>query len=131
MPSLLTAALMTANHNKSYLLLLSVVFHYHGLDEKEQVILHREADKLGADTELTWVNSFVTEDIYSAFDRAKVFLKETIPEEDRESKLEILTKVWRANEEKGQISEMEATSMLRLAKDWKIERDLMAVIRGK
>lgn len=122
---------MTAEHKKSYLLLLSVVFHYHGLDDKEQKILNQEAASINATEELVWVNKFVSEDIYSAYDRARAYFKESLSENDREKKLVFLSKVWKANEAKGHITEMEATAMLRLAKDWKVERDLMNIIRKK
>jgi uncharacterized tellurite resistance protein B-like protein len=48
---------------------------------------------------------------------------------DKEKRLNYLSAVWDANNKKGYISEMEATAMLKLAKDWHIERDLIERIR--
>jgi hypothetical protein len=37
--------------------------------------------------------------------------------------------VWEAAKSKGYISEMEATAILKLAKDWAVQKDLLKLIR--
>jgi hypothetical protein len=37
--------------------------------------------------------------------------------------------VWESNKKKGYISEMEATALLKLAKDWQIEDDFVEMIK--
>ncbi len=53
---------MTSEEKKAYLLLKSVIFHYHGLDEDEQEILDETADSLDAQEELAWAANFISED---------------------------------------------------------------------
>jgi uncharacterized tellurite resistance protein B-like protein len=49
---------------------------------------------------------------------------------DKDKRLSYLDMVWKATNQKGYISEMEATAMLKLAKDWQIEGELIAMVRG-
>jgi hypothetical protein len=38
--------------------------------------------------------------------------------------------VWESNNLKGYVTEMEATAMLKLAKDWKVESEIAKIILG-
>lgn len=120
---------MTSEEKKAYLLLKSVIFHYHGLDENEQRILQETADNLNAHKELSWANDFIAIDYYTAFDRAREYLAEMMNKLDKETRLSHLSMVWDANNRKGYISEMEATALLKLAKDWDIESELIEMIK--
>jgi hypothetical protein len=120
---------MTSSEKKALLLLKSVIFMYHGLDESEQAILVETAAELDAQEELNWVKDFIAEDYYDAFEKSRDFLKEQMLSLDKEKRLEYLKKVWADNMKKGYISEMEAMGMLKLAKDWEIERDLIQAIK--
>ena len=120
---------MTSNEKKALLLLKSVIFMYHGLDESEQAILIKSAEELDAKEELQWVNDFIAEDYYDAFEKSRDFLKEQMTALDKDKRLEYLKKVWGDNMQKGYISEMEAMGMLKLAKDWEIERELILAIK--
>ena len=121
---------MTSEEKKAFLLLKSVIFHYHGLDEDEQKILDDTAAELDGEDELEWANEFIAEDYYTAFDRAREYLAEVMNKLDKESRLHYMSIVWEANNKKGYISEMEATAMLKLAKDWHIESALIEMIRS-
>ena len=48
---------------------------------------------------------------------------------EKEKRLRYLKEVWDANLSKGYISEMEAMAMIKLSKDWDIERELIASIK--
>ncbi len=121
---------MSSEEKKAFLLLKSVIFHYHGLDEDEQKILDNTASDLEAEDELEWANSFIAEDYYTAFDRARIYLNDVFKKSDRKKLLSYLDMVWKANNQKGYITEMEATAMLKLAKDWEIENELISMVRG-
>ncbi len=121
---------MTSDQKKAYLLLKSVIFHYHGLDEDEKKILVETANKLSAEKELKWANEFISKDYISAFERAREFLNGIIGSLKKEERLDYLDMVWKANNQKGYITEMEATAMLKLAKDWKIENELITLVRS-
>ncbi len=110
---------------KATLLLHSLIFHYHGLDDDETVLLEATARKLDGMDELNWANSFIAEDYISAFERARGFLKNTIGKLSHEEKLSQLVAIWKDNYDKGYVTEMETTAMLNLAKDWEIEQDFM------
>ncbi len=120
---------MTSEEKKALFLLKSVIFHYHGLDEDEQKILDETAKQLDAQDELKWANEFISKDYLSAFERAREYLNETIGNYDKSIRLEYLDQVWQANNKKGYITEMEATAMLKLAKDWHVENELIEMVR--
>jgi hypothetical protein len=121
--------MMTSEQKKALLLLNSVIFHYHGLDEGEQKILEEAAKNMDGTDELEWVQKFVQEDTITLFERAREFFKENILTYDRETKLSYLNSVWEATNKKGHITEMEAMAILKLAKDWGVQRDLLALVR--
>ncbi len=123
--------LLTSEHKKTLLLLKAMVFYHHGLDEEESRMLREMAAGLGALTELQWVTNFVRIDVHTAFDRARTHLNELTAPWDTESKLHCLGLVWEATNRKGCITEMEATTILKVAKDWKMQRELMGMVRKK
>ncbi|WP_232064526.1 hypothetical protein [Rhodocytophaga rosea] len=122
---------MTSDQKKAFILLKAVIFHYHGLDESEQAILNETADKLQAHEELQWVTEFIASDEYTAFERAREFLNGLAENWDTATKLSYLSIVWEATNKKGHITEMEATAMFKLAKDWKIQKELISLVRKK
>jgi hypothetical protein len=120
---------MTSEQKKALLLLNSVIFNYHGFDAEEQKILDKIADEINSKDELDWVNNFVQEDVGTLFERAREFFKTTIALYDQETKLSYLSKVWESTNIKGYITEMEAMAILKLAKDWGVQRDFLAMVR--
>jgi hypothetical protein len=44
-------------------------------------------------------------------------------------RLAYLSEVWHSTEKKGYISEMEATAMLKLARSWEVEGELVTLVR--
>jgi len=107
-----------------------MIFHYHGLDEDEIQILERTAKELDGANELKWANAFIAKDYSTAFDRARTYLKDTLGKQKKDKRLWYLDRVWKANYQKGYITEMEATAMLKLAKDWGIESELISMVRS-
>ena len=107
-----------------------MIFHYHGLDEDEIQILKNTAKELDATTELEWANNFIAEDYGTAFERARNYLKDTLGKHEKSQRLSYLDQVWKDNYQKGYITEMEATAMLELAKDWGIQSELITMVRS-
>ena len=122
---------MTSDQKKAFLLLKAAIFQHHGMNEDEQKILLEAAEKLEAIEEFNWVNAFISSDVYSAFERARQFLSEVAVDWDNDTKLSYLSSVWEATNKKGHITEIEATAMLKLAKDWKVQKELMALVRKR
>lgn len=120
---------MEKEEKKAFILLKSLIFHYHGLDEDEEKMLLDTAEKYNAHDELQWANDYIAEDFMTAFDRSRDFLKEIIGNLPVETKVSYLFSVWDDNNMKGYLTEMEATAMLKLAKDWNINNELMVKIR--
>lgn len=114
---------------KSLMLLKAIIFHYHGLDEDEEKILYRSARELNAHEELKWAFDFISEDYISAFDRARAYMSENMKSIEKYKRLQFINLTWKANSEKGYITEMEATAMLKIAKDWEVDRELIALIQ--
>ncbi|HSZ24079.1 MAG TPA: hypothetical protein VK766_00060, partial [Cytophagaceae bacterium] len=106
-----------------------VIFNYHGLDEEEKKILADTAEKLDAREELKWAYDFSEQDNITSFERSREFFKTTIATYEKESRLEYIRAVWDDTQSKGYVSEIEAMSMLKLAKDWGIQKDLLALVR--
>jgi len=111
-----------------YMLLKSVIFHYHGLDDAEKKDLDRTAEELEAHVEYKWALDFVAEDYITAFDRARNYLNDIIGDYTKEKRIELVNMVWRANNLKGYVTEMEATAMLKLAKDWNVQKELIELV---
>ena len=120
----------TSEDLKCFMLLVAVIFHYHGLDEEEKIILEQKASDKKAFEELNWAYEFIAEDYMTAFDRARAYLKEAINTLDKPKRLKYINDTWNANGEKGYITEMEATAMLKLAKDWEVDRELIEIVQN-
>jgi hypothetical protein len=113
---------------KVYMLLKAVIFHYHGLDEEEKNDLENTARELDAAEEYKWALDFISQDYITAFDRARDFLNEIIGDYPKEKRIELMNMVWQSNNLKGYVTEMEATAMLKLAKDWNVQQELIALV---
>lgn len=110
------------------MLLKAVIYHYHGLDEAEKRDLENVSTDLEAKNELDWALDFVAEDYITAFDRARTYLNTIIGDYTKPKRVELINMVWQSNNLKGYVTEMEATAMLKLAKDWNVERELVDLV---
>jgi hypothetical protein len=113
---------------KVYMLLKSVIFHYHGLDDEEKKDLDKTSDDLNAKEEYKWALEFVAEDYITAFDRARTYLNNIIGDYPKNKRIELINMVWQANNLKGYVTEMEATAMLKLAKDWNVQKEMIELV---
>lgn len=119
---------MEEEEKRIRMLLKAVIYHYHGLDELEKEDLEVSARMWQAQTEFDWAMDFVREDYITAFDRARAYLNEIISDYPREKRNELINMVWQSNNLKGYVTEMEATAMLKLARDWKVEDEFTQLI---
>lgn len=120
---------MTEETKKAVMLLKSLIFHYHGLDEDELKLLEKAAENLSARAELKWANTFIADDYLSAFERSREFLSKVFNSMEAKDRLKYLLEIWEENYDKGYVTEMETTAMLNLAKDWSVEIDFMQNVR--
>jgi hypothetical protein len=118
----------SSEEKKVYMLLKSVIFHYHGLDDVEKKDLDRTSEDLDARVEYKWALDFVAEDYITAFDRAREYLNNIIGDYSKEKRIELINMVWQSNNLKGYVTEMEATAMLKLAKDWNVQKELIELV---
>lgn len=119
---------MSTEEKKVYMLLKSVIFHYHGLDEEEKQDLDKTADSLSAHHEYEWALNFISEDYITAFDRARDYLNNIIADYPKKKRIDLMNMVWEANNLKGYVTEMEATAMLKLARDWNVQKELINLV---
>jgi len=119
---------MTTEEKRVYLLLKAVIFHYHGLDHAEELDLKEAARKLDGMDELKWAEEFVEKDHITSFDRARTYLVDIIGDYPKLKRVELINMVWESNNIKGYVTEMEATAMIRLARDWKVEKELIELV---
>ncbi len=122
---------MDSQEKKVYLLLIAVIYHYHGLDNLEREHLEKTAVEIKGLKELDWVNDFIEKDYINAFERARKYLSESIGDYPEEKRKKYIKAVWEANKIKGFITEMEAIAMIRLAEDWKVREELARLVQGK
>lgn len=118
----------SSDEKKVYMLLKSVIFHYHGLDETEKIDLDKTAEDLEAREEYKWALDFISQDYVTAFDRARGYLNDIIGDYAKEKRIELINMVWQANNLKGYVTEMEATAMLKLSKDWNVQKELIELV---
>jgi uncharacterized tellurite resistance protein B-like protein len=118
----------SAEEKKVYMLLKSVIFHYHGLDEVERNDLEKTAQDLEAHEEYKWALDFIAKDYITSFERAREYLNDIISDYPKEKRIELINMVWQANNLKGYVTEMEATAMLKLAKDWNVQKELIELV---
>jgi uncharacterized tellurite resistance protein B-like protein len=111
-----------------YMLLKAVIYHYHGLDDDEKKDLESSAREMEAEAEYQWALDFISTDYITAFDRARVYLNELIGDYPKEKRIELINMVWQSNNLKGYVTEMEATAMLKLAKDWNVQQELINLV---
>jgi uncharacterized tellurite resistance protein B-like protein len=71
---------------------------------------------------------FVATNYVTAFDRARFFLNDIIGDYQKEKRVELINMVWQANNLKGYVTEMEATAMLKLARDWNVQKELIKLV---
>ena len=121
-------SIMTTEEKQVYMLLRTVIFSYHGLDENEKVDLENTAAKLDAKDALKWALDFIAEDFVTAFERARTYLNDIIGDYPKKDRIDLINMVWEANNVKGYVTEMEATAMLKLAKDWNVEKELIELV---
>jgi hypothetical protein len=100
------------------------------LDELEKTDLDTTSHQLDAEEEYKWALEFVSADYITAFDRAREYLNEIIGDYTKEKRVELVNMVWESNNLKGYVTELEATAMLKLAKDWKVEIEFTKLILG-
>jgi hypothetical protein len=122
---------MTSEQKKALLLLKAVIFNYHGLDDEEKRILEQTAKEINGYEELEWVNDFIAQDHFTSFERARGFFSSVVQLLDNQTKLSFLVQAWDANRIKGYVSEIEATSLLKLAKDWNIQKEFISFVRNR
>jgi hypothetical protein len=122
------AEVMTTEEKRVYMLLKSVIFYYHGLDDLERNDLDRTSAELDAESEYRWALDYIAEDYITAFDRARVYLNNIIGDYSKDKRVELINMVWKANNLKGYVTEMEATAMLKLAKDWNVQKELIDLV---
>ena len=119
---------MSSEEKRVSLLLKAVIFYYHGLDHAERADLEEAARRLQAPDELKWAVDFIEKDQITAFDRARAFLNEIIGDYPKQKRVDLINMVWESNNLKGYVTEMEATAMIKLARDWTVEKELVELV---
>lgn len=115
---------------KALMLLKSLIFHFHGLDDDEKEMLEAAAKRLNSVDEMNWANAFISQDYMSAFERSREFLMKIFLKMSEKDRVQHLLEVWEENYVKGYVTEMETTAMFTLSKDWHIEKEFLAVVQN-
>ena len=121
---------MDKDLKKALVLLKSLIFHYHGMDEDEKKLLEEFVKSIDAWDEYNWAIKFIAEDYLSAFERSKEYLGKIFNKLEPSKRLDHLLDTWEDNHKKGYVTEMETTAMINLAKDWSIEDSFISKINS-
>ena len=84
--------------------------------------------RMCVDSRMSSALDYVARDYITAFDRARAYLNDIIGDYTKEKRVELINMVWQSNNLKGYVTEMEATAMLKLAKDWNVEKELVELV---
>lgn len=114
---------------KSFFLLVCSIFFYHDMEEHEEKLMLDYANLFDAKQELDWACEFVKKDILTAFERSRKLVHNLLEKEDIHTQIDILTRVWEVNKDKGYINEKEANLLLGLARDFNIESDFIEMVK--
>ena len=117
---------MDTEEKKIILLLRAVLFHYQGLGDKGEVLLRRKAKEIQAEEELKWVLASVEKSPSSS--RSCKQLQKLARGLSSEHLLTHLYESWEEGMKKGYLSNSEALWILKVAKVWGIEKDLLVRI---
>lgn len=115
---------------KAILLLKSLIFHYHGLDDEEKTMLRAAAMQMDGEDEMNWANSFIAEDYLSAFERSREFLSKVFLKMEAADRVKYLIESWEENFKKGYVTEMETTAILTLSKDWNVAKEFLDQVKS-
>ena len=111
------------------MLLKSLIFHFHGLDDDEKEMLEAAAVRLEAVDEMNWANSFISQDYMSAFERSREFLMKIFMKMNEKERVQHLLESWEENYAKGYVTEMETTAMFTLSKDWNVDKAFLGLVQ--
>ncbi len=126
------ALLHNSVEDKKMLLLLIVsTFSYNEIIDNESKILNDFAKKQDAEKELKWALDFISKDEANSYQNKINYFSKRLPEIDTNKRLFFIKQTWDLSNEKGYISEMEAISILRLARDWGVDRLLLNEVKKK
>ncbi|WP_420316898.1 hypothetical protein [Ekhidna sp.] len=121
---------MDTTTKKALLLLKSLIFHYHGLDDEERDMLEKSANEMKASDEMEWANKFIAEDYLSAFERSREFLSKIFCKMSEPDRIKYLMEVWEETHKKGYVTEMETTAILTLSKDFHVEKQFLEAVKN-
>lgn len=99
------------------------------MEEKEKSVLINYSQEFDAKEELNFACDFVKQDILSAFTRSTETVKNLLVLEPKEVKLNIMNLIWDTTKNKGYITALEAQFLLKIAKELKIETELINLVR--
>ncbi|MEM9896299.1 MAG: hypothetical protein AAF789_08010 [Bacteroidota bacterium] len=120
---------MESTTKKAIMLLKSLIFHYHGLDDEERELLLKAAEQIDGVPEMEWANAYIASDYISAFERSREFLKRVFMEMPSTKRLQYLLESWEENHVKGYVTEMETTALFTIAEDWKIDSEFLEKVK--
>ena len=125
----LSYILTNPKYKKCFLLIKTLIFTYHGLNEEELELLDLTAQRINGRAELDWALEFVKSDEKTAFMRTKEFFEANFSEETTGIKLFILEETWIDNNKKGFITELEAVALLKFSKVLHVEKEFLSIVR--
>lgn len=99
------------------------------MEEKEKSNLKNLSKIYEGEDELEWACQFAKNDTLSSFDRSKKEVSALLQEDDNDTKLYVLSKVWEVTKDKGYINQNEAALLLGIARNWGLERKFIDLVR--
>ena len=110
--------------------MLCSIFYFHDMEEKEKQQLKEYAKVFEGEKELKWACEFVRKDILSSFERTEEKVNQLLKNDDKNTKLDVLSRVWDVTKDKGYINQKEANLLLGIARKWNIEKDFIDLVKS-
>ena len=100
------------------------------MEEKEKNMLNDYSKLFKAENELDWASTLVKKDILTSFERVEDEVIHLLENEESNSRLDVLGRVWEVTKDKGYINEKEANLLLGISRKWDLEREFIDLVKS-
>ena len=100
------------------------------MEESEKSLLLSYCKEFKGKSEFNWADKFVKSDILTAFKRSRTSVSQLLQSENADDRIDVLSEVWEVTKTKGFITQMEASFLLGVSRDWNLESELIAMVKS-
>ena len=116
---------LSLEEKRAYILIMSLLAYYHGLSSEDKSLLNKETEAINGKQAFFWAKEFIEKNTVTASKRAKAHLKKVKPHIEIKKRVTFLENIWQIYMKKGYLTTTEATTLLKIAKSWGVETDIL------